>query len=52
MMEASPNLNEPRYSFFEVQRGGELTRLREAMRSFSNILAIPQSKKFLLDKTN
>lgn len=46
------SLDAPRYSFFEVQRGGELTPLREVTGSFLNILAVPQSKKFLLDKTN
>jgi FkbM family methyltransferase len=36
-------LKSPRYQFFRVQAGGELTRLREAT-SFMNVLAVPLAK--------
>jgi FkbM family methyltransferase len=36
-------LKSPRYEFFKVQAGGELTLLEEA-NSFMNVLAVPQSK--------
>jgi FkbM family methyltransferase len=36
-------LKSPRYEFFKVQAGGELTRL-EAANSFMNVLAVPESK--------
>ncbi len=41
-------LERPRYSFFEVQRGGGLTPLRGIEKSFLNILAVPLSKSDLL----
>lgn len=37
-------LKEPRYRFFEVHAGGKLAELQEVNPSFSNILAVPESK--------
>jgi FkbM family methyltransferase len=37
------SLKSPRYEFFKVGAGGELTRLEEA-NSFMNVLAVPESK--------